>query len=579
MKLSEAMKQGYAKRLKIFVGKALAEPPEKIPTGAGGVLHFCLGTPEMRERAEKVIQRTANWFTECPIKSAGVPRSPQGECDFAANRLARMLVSGTQGLSEKTRNMLESFFLENNFESHYKSENHMLIFHVSRYAAARYYSDKLFRAYGKTGAELAIEDKAYLTEFLQFRGRHGWAEFDSTGYTGEDMAALLLLYDCAEEPLKTLARMSLDQLLLDMLADSMGSFYCGAHGRIYEGDALNFLSAEMVSVYSLYFGGPYFGFGSGIDNMQADIAMTGYMPSDYVFAAAAEKPVRYENFEAAQLHSISREAPQRQLVQEKGHISKYVYITPDYALGGVCFQDEYENPEAAWYAHHQQHEWELTFAHDTEARVFTHHPGAHGTEGAEHGYWTGDLECCCGAFYSNKNKALAMYDIPEGEEHEINANILFELYEIKEDGSYIFLKYENAYAMLYFSEGYYHKAGKYENRELRSKGKKHAVVCEAGTKEEHGSFDGFISYIKQKPIMFDKQKMSLEYDNMYMDKTARRLNGRAVCFPFPLFKNPFMFSELGSGIIKVKTSLGETTLDFNNITITTGRSAEGENKC
>ena len=564
------MKLGYEQRLKIYTQKVLKLPPETGAPGAVGVVQFFLGKPDMKERAELVIRRTANWFNECPyVRSDGVRRSPQGECDFAAMRLARVLITGTKELSQKTLKMVDEFFLKNNFESHYKSENHMLIFHVSRYIAAHFYREHIFEAYGKTGQQLIEEDRQYLTDYLQFRGRHGWGEFDSAVYMGEDLAALFTLYDYAGEPLKTLARMSADQLLLDMLADTMESLYCGAHGRIYTRQALDHLNDETLIFYNLYFGGPYFDVTSPHEtNIYADILLTSYVPSDYVFAAAAEKPPQYENYEAKNLHSISCDIPHRKLTEEKGHISKYLYITPSYAMGGICFQDKYENPEGAWYAHHQQHEWELTFPHNTEAKIFTHHPGSHGQEGAEHGYWTGDLECCCGTFYSNKNKALAMYDIPDGEEYEINAHVLFDLYEVREEENYIFLKYESSYAALYFSEGYYHTDGEYGDRELRSAGRKHAVMCEAGTISEYGSFDSFISEIKKKPVKFDREKMSVEYDNIYMDKATRCLNGEKVEFPFPLFDNPFIHSELGSGIITVKTSLGEATLDFNNITIT-----------
>ena len=161
-----------------------------------------------------------------------------------------------------------------------------------------------------------------------------------------------------------------------------------------------------------------------------------------------------------------------------------------------------------------------------------------------------------------------MYDIPENKEHEINANILFELYDVVEDGNYIFLQYEKkTYATLYFSEGFYHKKGEYENRELRSKGRKHGVVCVVGEKSEYGSFENFISEIKKKPVLFDKENMTLEFDNIKISKTERFLNGEKVKFPYPLYSCPFMCSDIGSGVITVNTSFGETVLDFNKTEI------------
>lgn len=574
MKLIDAMKNGYKKRLDYMIRRELENEPEFYSHGGNGVLHFYFGKPEMRKRAEGVIRRTAEWFDECPyVNDNGVRRSPQGECDFAANRLIRVLYEGTEGLSEETVDLIKKFFLENNFESHYKSENHLLIFHVCRYLAAHIYKNDVFKAYGKTGAELIDEDRENIIEFIQYRGRESWGEFNSVGYMAEDYGALLTLYDyTADEKLKTAARMGLEQILLEMIANEKEGMYCGAHGRIYENAVLDYANGAMFAFYGLYFGSPYYYETSiSFSNVASDVALTKFMPSDYVFAAAAEKPVNYENYEAKHLHAITTKpdvGPMEKLPYEKGHISKYTYITERYAMGSVCMQDEYENPLAAWYAHHQQHEWELTFPHSTEARIFTHHPGAFGTEGAEHGYWTGDLGCCCGTFYSNKNKALVMYDIPENKEQEINANVLFELYDVVEDGKYIFLQYEkNTYASLFFSEGYYHKKGKYENRELRSAGSKHGVVCVVGTDEEYGSFESFMKAVKAKVVFFDKENMILAYDNIAIDKKTRMLDGKKVEFPYPLYKNPFMNSELGSGIVRVKTSLGETVLDFNNTEI------------
>lgn len=573
MKLAEALKKSYKYRINMCMESILRHAPEEDATGLLAMAHYYFGKTEDKARAEQVIFRTANWFNDCPYYSGGKKRPLRGECDFAAMRLARVLMTGTEGMSAKTTDMIEEFFTQNEFESMYKSENHMLLFHTARLFAARVYKNKVFKAYGKKGAELAAEDEEFLIDYLTFRGGHSWAEFDSVGYLAEDMMGLFLLFDFAGGKLGKLAGMSLDQILLDMIADCMGPMYCGAHGRIYERHALDYATGSMFHVFGLYFGSPYLEeecMGDEVNINFVEYAMTKYIPSDYVYAAVVEKPQEYENFEAKNLHSISLTPPQQRLPQEEGHISKYTYITPQYAIGGVCFQDEYKNPDAAWYAHHQQHEWELSFANDTEAKVFTHHPGSHGTEGKEHGYWTGDLECCCGTFYTNKNISLAMYDIPENEEAEINANVLFRLYEVREDGNYLFLRHDKAYASLYFSEGYYHKTdGNYPERELRSKGRKHAVVCVAGTKAEYGSLDNFVNAIKAQPVIFDKEKMSVEYGGIYMDKKVRRIGARQVKFPFALYDNPFMKSELGSGVIKVYTSLGETTLDFNRAEITT----------
>ena len=571
------MKSGYGVRLKNCINIILEHEPENEPTGLLALAHYYLGNPDMKERAEQVLLRTAKWFEACPYIENGKQRPVRGECDFAAARLARALVMGTDDMKCETKEAIKSFFTKNDFESMYKSENHMLIFHCARYTAALTYGACLFESYGKTGCELQKEDEKFLSDYILYRAKNGWGEFDSVGYMCEDLLALFLLYDASSGKLKNLAKMAADQLLLDMISDEFDGFYSGAHGRIYFDQALDNMCCAMTYVYNLYFGGIYLesAYKTGIieKNFEeyadfAEFAMTGYFPSDCVFYAAAEKLAVYENFEAKNLHSITCQTPHKKLPDEKGHISKYTYITGEYAMGSVCFEDGYENPDAAWYAHHQQHEWELTLKGSPQAKIFTHHPGKCGTEGHEHGYWSGDLMCCCGEFFTHKNITLAIYDIGGEEEKEINANVLFSLYSTVTDGNYIFLKLNNAYASLYFSEGYYRKTdGKYPERELRSKGAKHAVVCVAGSKNEDGSFEDFMNKVKSKPVIFDKDEMTLEYDGIYLDKKTRKINGEAVSFPYPLFSNPFLSSELYSGIIDVYTTLGKTTYDFTKAQI------------
>ncbi len=106
MKLIDAIKNGYKKRLEYMIEHELLEEPELAATGSGGVMHFFFGKSETKERAEKVIQRTAKWFDQCPyISESGVRRSSQGECDFAANRLIRVLYEGADRISEDTADL------------------------------------------------------------------------------------------------------------------------------------------------------------------------------------------------------------------------------------------------------------------------------------------------------------------------------------------------------------------------------------------------------------------------------------------------------------------------------------------
>ena len=541
----------------------LAAPTEKDYRGVSAILHLIRG--KSVEQANEKLRMVAEWFIP-PYKNNG--RDPKGECDFAAIKLVRVMYMLEDRLEPETVQKIKAFFTENDFESKYKSENHMLIFHISRYLIGQKLPRTYFPVYGKSGAELMREDEVFLTEYLQFRAGRGWAEFDSCGYIAEDIDALLTLFDFSQGKLHTLAEMSLNLLLLDMISDCAGALYCGAHGRIYEGSALSHEKSNMFWVYHLYFGHQY------EEHLKEHIllepSVSDFCPAPYVYEVLEQKPSVYENFESTHLHCISVEIPQKRVPQVEGSISKYTYITPDYAIGAVNFQDSYPaESEAGWYAHHQQHEWDLTLTGGTDIKVFTHHPGSFGTEGAEHGYWTGDLGCCCGQFYCEKNTLLAAYDIPEREMQWIHAHVPLKYFERKEEDNYLFLKRDRVYVSLWFSCGYsIVQDGKYAGYEVRSEGGKHGVVCIVGTQKEYGDFEKFIQCVKHETVQFDASNMTLSCRGLFLSKTERRSGGQIVQFPYPTFSSPFMHEASGSGIVTVETASAQIVLDFNKITTT-----------
>lgn len=101
------------------------------------------------EACNQRLLRTAEWFEHPHLYG----RDPQGESDFAAIKLIRALYQFEPIglLQEATSSSIRNFYLNHDFESKYKSENHMLLFHTSRYLAAQKYPQECFKAYGKKG--------------------------------------------------------------------------------------------------------------------------------------------------------------------------------------------------------------------------------------------------------------------------------------------------------------------------------------------------------------------------------------------------------------------------------------------
>jgi len=80
------------------------------------------------EVAIKHLLFTANWFEhEHPNK-----RDLRGEADFASIRLVNALFECYDRLTEEVQKALENFFLHRDYSSIYGSENHALMYRVSR---------------------------------------------------------------------------------------------------------------------------------------------------------------------------------------------------------------------------------------------------------------------------------------------------------------------------------------------------------------------------------------------------------------------------------------------------------------
>ena len=151
--------------------------------------------------------------------------TPQGEIDFVAIRLCRALHEKAcyNRLPESAKQALKVFFTTENYRSRWASENHCLMFRVSRLLAAQFYQDEYMENCQMTAKECCCADKEYVFQFLNFRAKYGWGEFDSLGYAAEIVFILLTLHKYTnDEKLRKMCAMALDIILVDMINDSLG---------------------------------------------------------------------------------------------------------------------------------------------------------------------------------------------------------------------------------------------------------------------------------------------------------------------------------------------------------------------
>jgi hypothetical protein len=546
----------------------------------------CLYLEKFDKAANERIRRSAEWFDH-PHPGG---RAHDGEPDFVAIKLCRayFMFRDTDKLEPESLDRIRRFFFTSNFKSKHGSENHDLLFRTSRYLMAGAYPDSIFQAYRKTGKELAAKDRIWLRNFIQYRARRGWGEFDSPCYFKPEWECMLTLYDFSPDPdIRRLSGMMLDLLLTDMAVDSRNGMYCGAHGRIYAQHALDHRNENSYPLQYLYFGNadPET---VKADDVLVDALVSAYRPEEIVVDIALNRNRIYINRERKHLHNVEDVMPANPL---PGSIRKYTYHTPAFILGSIQWQDAYpDSCDGKWYAHHEQHEWDLSFTTRTSSRIFTHHPG---TAGNEHGYWTGDLRCGCGHFFQHEGAALALYDIPEDQPLQfIHAYVPKESFdEVHEKNGYIFVREGEAYATLFMLNGYEWEVkteqisfksgmkgttgwtfeGEWKDKEIISKGARNGAVCEAGLSSDYGSFEDFMMEIMNNRIEFDSINMRLTYHSRRYGTITlttgglHQINAEATNLDYHAYDSPFMQSQWDSGIIMIRKDHKYLKLDFMNI--------------
>lgn len=539
-------------------------------------------TEQALELANRVIRKVTGFMnTDIPssVKPENGGNGVDGENDFAANRLCRVLYAPEGRVEPETYEKVKRFFLNDNFQSKYFSENHMLMFRTARYLAACHFEGERFNQYKKTAEEIRKIDYDYLVDFLQYRARRGWAEFDSMGYGVEDFLSLINLYDCApDEEIRTLAKMSMDTLLLSMITDSTeNAIYGGAHGRNY-GVVVSNMRSGLAFLHTLYFGTSSFDeIPESMPHLGCSFVYTSdYRPDDILYALVAEKEYPFTSMDVIHNHV------QQWFPKEVGYISKSTYSTELYSMGAVNRQDPYYWIDG--YEEHQQTNWSMTFANNSQATLTSHHPGNTGT----HQYWCGDNNCYCNHLFAHENVVMGIYHIPgqAGEFDFIHAYVprgqYSEVIEEAEEGR-VFVRLGDAYAVLRFSAPYtWSESDSTKEIIIRDSNRRSniriAMVCEAGDKETYGSFEEFVKKMQAKEMVFDRDDLHLTYGNMEikLDYTKKQttehniLDGVEQTYPYEYtYNSPYMTSKLDSGVITVTVGKHVRTMDYMNFTDTT----------
>lgn len=178
------------------------------------------------------------------------------------------------------------------------TENHYILFTSAAYLAGQLFPDRIFTNSGQTGQQKMDLNRTRILRWLDLRFRTGFSEWLSHVYYDEDLAALLALYDFAEEiEMRQKAAVVLDLLLLDMALNSFKGVFGSTHGRAYENTKKWASNEGTTDTFKLLFGMGVF---SGYDNMSA----VAFALSEYRVPAAIEAIAQTVNSDQNQQNPI-----------------------------------------------------------------------------------------------------------------------------------------------------------------------------------------------------------------------------------------------------------------------------------
>lgn len=241
------------------------------------------------------------------------------------------------------------------------TENHFLMYYIALYLYSQEWPDMRGDEWfnGKSSAENHAEAAEYLEHWIDETARFGVTEWDSPRYAYFYIGPLLILHDfAADTALARRAGMMIELHLADFATDNLNDAYCGAHSR--DGDAVvTEPRAAETACYAQFY------FGDSLGLVFPDLAfaaLSRFRCPEIIRAIATDRSVPYAERETRRSRLKIRGVAGDRFTR----VDKYTWMTQDYALGSIA--GGIQGPI-------QQHTWDVTFAaRRPNATIFGLHP-------------------------------------------------------------------------------------------------------------------------------------------------------------------------------------------------------------
>jgi len=483
-----------------------------------GLAKIVLGQPLIKDEATGQYQEFATALPLIAVK---------GDCaDFVLAPLLAVLLKYPDRFPLDLRQQIEALALQfrywidepGNDVMWYFSENHALLFHVAQYLAGCLYPDAEFSLSGLSGSEVRQRGYQRLRHWFADFFKYGFAEWNSITYLPIDLIGFFSLYLAApDDEIRELAARALDVTFEVAAIHLHHGAMSTTYGRVYEHNLKTIPLGEVTNLAKIAWGTGYF---NRALRASALFALTDYQPNP--------------NLEPY-LHLARDGALTAEYLQGINHALTYQYKTSDYSLSSAI---NYQADTPGY----QQHIMNVSLGngegHTTQ--FWLNNPGERKFSGeGRPSYWAGNGQLPIS--YQYKNVLLMQYNL-DGQIPYLHLYLPhWELSDIRESGNWLFLKKDDAYAGVYFANGYRVTAqGAVAHREVKSEGREHFVVVKCGSKAENGSFESFMTELMETNDIQTGQVFRY-YDATYGQFTIQDgkfyLNGQEVNYHRSYEKN------------------------------------------
>ncbi len=476
------------------------------------------------------------------------------------------------------KRLRESFIEDKGF-----TENHKLQYRTARYLFGQTWPNDPALPDGLSPLEGKQEAEDWINDWIERTVTVGMYEYDSPNYHSLYFLCFTTLYDFTTTPLiQRKAWMVMQLLMADWAPEYLNGNWVGAHSREKFNQVTHTIlnSGTATPFGYLYFGNSQFHPEIPEPFYAALLAVQNFQPLAILGDIATDRSKAYVHLET--------KAPRRGIgiCTRDIPVWKYTYVTRAYALGS-----SYGDLSAI-----ENHRWDLTWVSDKDGSTCFFINPSYSAEQLLR-YFDSTPENIVPAilsqrpYYKDPNKwiegspfeevhqfentIIALYGIPKDERNG-HVNGLFSKIittRVTDPSGWIFCDTDSIYfAVKTLTEGNWHENQDHFRLTLDSR--KTGIVMEVAQKSEYATFQDFMDQIKNNALNFDLKKLSAKYTNSRGDQLEfrfpdfRKVNDEEINLKdWPLFKGPFVNSELGSKVVTLSYGQDSVILDFGDFSI------------